>query len=463
MCWTLPGQAQTPSRSTAGRAFRRAAALVCTVAVVAALVDGCTPAATPNANAGDVSVRINTNTPQGVRARQVMDMLNSDWPIGPVGIGTLTTPELVDPVGTTMEGMWWDRPYTIAGVDIGAGSATLHVVSSYGARQDIELHTDDNTFLVDRFKVKTQTPEIRSWPDVDAVLSKTGARYAYRVSRVNDGRCEQFAGTNTTESLPLASIFKLYVLYAVAEEVTAGRLSWDDQLTITAEGKTVGSSGFDQLPPGAQVSVRTAAQKMISNSDNMATDMLIERMGTPAVERALAGAGHHDPASMTPFPTMHELFSVGWGKPDLREKWKEADPAGRAALLKETSSRHYDPDPTRTHSPASAYGVEWFGSAEDICRVHAGLQKIAAGPAAPVRDIMSAIPGIDLDRELWPYIGAKAGNLPGELTFSWYAVDRSGQPWVLSLQMNWPRFHGPSTAGWLMTIIKQMFALVPAR
>ncbi len=74
---------------------------------------------------------------------------------------------------------------------------------------------------------------------------------------------------------------------------------------------------------------------------------------------------------------------------------------------------------------------------------------------------MSAVPGIDLDRTEWPYIGAKAGNLPGELTFSWYAVDRTGQPWVLSLQMNWPRYHGPRTAGWLMTIIKQMFALVP--
>lgn len=461
MCWTLPGQALTPSRPGAGRAFRRAAALVCTVSVVTGLVDGCTTSATPNANAGDVGVRISTNTPQGVRARQVMDMLNSDWPIGPVGIGTLATPDMVDPVGTLMDGLWWDRPYTIAGVDFGAGSATLHVVSSYGARQDIELHTDDTSFLVDRFKVDTQPPEIKSWPDVDAVLSKTGARYAYRVSRVDDGRCQQFAGTNTSESLPLASIFKLYVLYAVAEEVTAGRLSWDDPLTITTEGKAVGSSGFDKLPPGAEVSVRTAAQKMISNSDNMATDLLIGRMGTPAVERALADAGHHDPASMTPFPTMHELFSVGWGEPDLREQWKDANSAGRAELLKETSSRPYEPDPTRTHSPGSAYGAEWYGSAEDICRVHAALQKAAVGAAAPVTDIMSAIPGIDLDRELWPYIGAKAGNLPGDLTFSWYAVDRSGQPWVLSLQMNWPRYHGPSTAGWLMTIIKQMFALIP--
>ncbi|WP_264070970.1 serine hydrolase [Mycolicibacterium komossense] len=445
---------------TTRRGLRRAAALVCTAALVVTLVGGCGSSGTPSANAGDAGVHINTNTPPGVRAQQVMDMLNSDWPIGPVGIKTLTAPDLVDSVGTTMDGMWYDRPYTIAGVEIGAGAATLHIVSSYGARQDIELHTDDS-LLVDRFKVTTQTPQIKSWADVDAVLSKTGAKYSYRVSRVNDGKCDQFAGTNTTESLPLASIFKTYVLYAVGEEITAGRLSWDDQLTITAEGKAVGSSGFDKLPPGTQVSVRTAAQKMISNSDNMATDMLIERVGIHAVERALADAGHHDPASMTPFPTMHELFSIGWGKPDLRDQWQHANAAGRAALLKDASSRPYEPDPLHTRDPGSAYGIEWYGSAEDICRVHAALQTAAVGPAAPIKEIMSAISGIDLDRQLWPYIGAKAGNLPGDLTFSWYAVDRTGQPWVLSLQMNWPRFHGPGTAGWLMTIIKQMFALIP--
>ena len=56
-----------------------------------------------------------------------------------------------------MDGMWWERPYTVAGVDIGAGSAKLHLVTSYGARQDIELHTDDDT-MVDKFVVNTQTP-----------------------------------------------------------------------------------------------------------------------------------------------------------------------------------------------------------------------------------------------------------------------------------------------------------------
>lgn len=421
------------------------------------LATSCAPPTAPAANAG---VRIERNTPQGVRAQQVIDMLNSDWPIGTYSVGTLAAPDMVDPITAGMESLWWDRPYSLTAVEIGAGWARLHLLSSFGAQQDIELRTDDQT-MVSRLTVDTRKPVINSWQDVDTALGRTGARYSYQVSKVNDGKCEKVAGTNTAESLPLASIFKTYVLYAVEDAVRAGTLRWDDLLTITSEAKKLGSSGFDKLPPGSRITVRQAAGKMIATSDNMATDMLIDRLGSRAVEQALIHAGHHDPASMTPFPTMREIFAVGWGNPDVREQWKAAAPADRAELLREANARPYEPDPERTHSPGSAYGAEWYGSAEDICRVHAGLQRNAVGPAAPVRDIMSEIPGIDLDRAEWPYIGAKAGNLPGDLTFSWYAVDRTGQAWAVSFQLNWPRYHSPNAGGWVMTIIKQVFGMLP--
>ncbi len=438
------------------RLARRTLGLAATIAVVA----GTTSCAPPSAPAANPGVRIETNTPQGVRAKQVMDMLNSDWPIGTQSVATLAAPDMVEPVTATMDRLWWDRPYTLTGIDIGAGSARLHLISSFGGRQDIELHANDQT-MVSRLAVDTQKPKINSWQDVDAALSQTGARYSFMVSKVNDGRCEKVAGTNTSESLPLASIFKTYVLYAVADAVRAGTLHWDDLLTITSEAKKLGSSGFDAQPPGSQITVRQAAGKMIATSDNMATDLLIGRVGTRAVEQALANAGHHDPASMTPFPTMREIFAIGWGNPDVREQWKNAGPEQRAILLREADSRPYEPDPERTHSPGSAYGAEWYGSAEDICRVHAGLQRNAVGPVAPVRDIMSEVSGIDLDRDEWPYIAAKAGNLPGDLTFSWFAQDRTGQDWVVSFQLNWPRFHSPNAGGWVMTIIKQVFGMLP--
>ena len=139
-----------------------------------------------------------------------------------------------------MEKLWWDRPFTLSGVDLKAGTATLQLITSYGARQDIRIHTGDDT-LVDGFDVTTQAPTISSWRDVDAALGKTDARYSWQVAKVNDGQCDRVAGTNTALSLPLASIFKLYVLYAVADAVKAGTVSWDDQLTVTDKGKAVGS------------------------------------------------------------------------------------------------------------------------------------------------------------------------------------------------------------------------------
>ncbi|MDG5484431.1 serine hydrolase [Mycolicibacterium gadium] len=440
---------------------RRAPGPLSVVALIVALACGCTNTAAPVPGADTTyGVPIEINTPQGLRAKQTIDMLNSEWPIGTVGVRTLAAPEQVNGVTSAMGNLWLDRPITVAGIDIGAGQATLHVLTSYGVAQDISLRTND-AGLVDRFEVSLEEPQINTWQDIDSELSKTGARYSYQVSKVNDGRCTTVAGTNVDLSLPLASIFKLYVLLAVAEAVKAGTLEWTDPLTITKEAKAVGSAGLQELAPGAQVAVRKAAQEMISASDNMATDLLIARLGPGAVERALVTAGHHDPASMTPFPTMHELFSIGWGQPDLREQWKQASPQVRAQLLEQTNSRPFQPDPVRTGTPASEYGAEWYGSASDICRVHAALQAAAVGEAAPVREILSAVPGISLDESKFPYIGAKGGNLPGDLTFSWYAVDRAGQPWVVSFQLNWPRFRSQTAAGWLLSVAHKTFDLIP--
>ena len=405
-------------------------------------------------------VPIEINTPQGLRAKQTIDMINSDWPIGTVGVRTMAAPQEVNHITSAMGNLWLDRPITVAGIDIGAGQATLHVLTSYGVAQDIQLRTNPEGF-VDRFEVSLQPAVIKNWADIDTELKKTGARYSYQVSKVTNGQCSPIGGTNRDLSLPLASIFKLYVLLAVADAVKTGTLRWTDQLIVTAEGKKLGSAGLAQLQPGAQVTVRKAAQEMISASDNMATDLLIGRLGPAAISRALVAAGHHDPASMTPFPTMHELFSIGWGEPDLRQQWKNGSQQARTQLLQQTNSRPYQPDPNRTQTPASADGIEWYGNAADICRVHAALQASAVGEAAPVKQILSAVPGIDLDRSKWPYIGAKAGNLPGDLTFSWYAVDHTGQPWVVSFQLNWPRYRSTTAATWLLSVATQAFKLIP--
>ena len=123
-------------------------------------------------------------TPAGLRAQQTLDMLNSDWQIGPVGVGTLAAPKMVSQVQTMMEKLWWDRPFTLRGVDLKAGAATLELTTSYGAQQELRIHTQDDT-LVDGFDLTTLPPKISSWSDVDAVLGKTGARYSWQATKIN--------------------------------------------------------------------------------------------------------------------------------------------------------------------------------------------------------------------------------------------------------------------------------------
>lgn len=451
MCWTLRGLASSTQR--------RALGVGALATAVVLLTAGCGQTGPPVADAA-YGMHIDTNTPQGLRAKQLLDMVNSDWPIGTVTVGTLAVPDMIEPVGAAMDRLWADRPITVTAISLGAGQATLHVRNSYSVGQTITMRTGD-TGLVDRFEVDIDKPDIEQWPDIDTEIAESGADYAYQVSKVSGGECTRVAGTDVDRSMPLASIFKLYVLLAVAEAVNDGTMTWNEPLTITAANKAVGSAGFNDLEPGARVSVKDAAQQMISASDNMATDMLMARLGPGAVERALVTAGHHDPSSMTPFPSTYELFAIGWGKPDVREEWKTASPAHRAEMLAHTRAVPYEPDPMLNRTPASPYGIEWYGTPMDICRVHAALQVAAHGPAAPVRDILSATPGIELDGSKWRYVGAKGGNLPGDLTFSWYAEDHTGQGWVVSYQLNWPKYRSLTAATWLLSIATQSFGLIP--
>lgn len=420
----------------------------------------CAPPKQPWTDA-EYGMHIDTDTPRGVRARQFMDMVNSEWPIGIDTVATLATQEIVKTLSGSMDQLWADRPLTITALQSGVDETTLRLRNSYGVSQDVALRINGDG-MVDRYQATLVEPEIEQWSDIGAELGRSGARYSFQASKVTDGVCTNVAGANIDESLPMASIFKLYVLLAVANAVTEGRLTWNERLEITEQAKEVGSSGFDHLPPGSNVSVREAAEQMIWTSDNMATDLLIARVGRDGVHRALVAAGHHDPASLTPFPTTHELFAIGWGKPDVREEWRDAAPERRAQMLAHTNTVAFEPDPERVRAPASPYGIEWYGTAMDVCRVHAALQRAATGPAAPVHDILSAIPGIGLDRSAWPYIGAKGGNLPGDLTFSWFAADNTGQGWVVSFQLNWPKYRGQTAATWLLSIATQTFGLISA-
>lgn len=86
-------------------------------------------------------------------------------------------------------------------------------------------------------------------------------------------------GHNADEVFPLASSYKVPVLWATLKDVDAGRISVTERFTITPEQRSLGGHPADgsDLP--------TMLYRMIHNSDNTATDILHRRVGLAAPQR----------------------------------------------------------------------------------------------------------------------------------------------------------------------------------
>jgi beta-lactamase class A len=79
--------------------------------------------------------------------------------------------------------------------------------------------------------------------------------------------------------LPAASTIKLPILIALFQDVDAQKVKLAEQLTIDKNSIASGSGDLQTKKPGTQVSVLVAATKMITISDNTATNLLIARLG----------------------------------------------------------------------------------------------------------------------------------------------------------------------------------------
>ncbi len=76
-----------------------------------------------------------------------------------------------------------------------------------------------------------------------------------------------------------ASIIKLPILLAFFQDVDAGKIRLDETLTLTRDVMVGGSGELQDLPVGRKFSAGEIVDKMITISDNTATNMILKRMG----------------------------------------------------------------------------------------------------------------------------------------------------------------------------------------
>ncbi|MEV1241967.1 serine hydrolase [Nonomuraea sp. NPDC049750] len=277
----------------------------------------------------------------------------------------------------------------------------------------------------------TPQPSPTSWDELDQRARKAAARVGFLAAEVKrDGTCRPVHAVAGRQARPLGSMFKLYVLGAVAKKIEQGRFSWDTAMTIKPELKSLPSGQLQDRPDNSQVPVLEAAKMMISISDNTGADLLLHQAGRTAVEERVR-AWRGQVKRNTPFLTTRELFALkGADYPRHSKEFLSRDTAGRRGYLSAVVDKLPLSSIVPWIAPRELDTVEWFGSPADICRAYAGLAK---SRDKRIGEVMSQNDGgINLPAKEWSTVWYKGGSEPGVLDLSYLARTPSGRTFVVT-------------------------------
>ena len=119
-------------------------------------------------------------------------------------------------------------------------------------------------------------------------LKEAGAQAAWHV--IDLGSATEL-GERSDDPVVTASTYKTAVLLEVTRQAAAGELSLADRVKVPADRRTLGPTGLSVMLDDVDISVRDLAFWMMCVSDNTATDVLQELVGTERVNKTLADLG----------------------------------------------------------------------------------------------------------------------------------------------------------------------------
>ena len=129
---------------------------------------------------------------------------------------------------------------------------------------------------------------------------------------------------NADTRFPTASTIKTAVMLEAYYQATERKLQFDDVVTLTDPIKVGGSGVLNGLKAGLPLRIDDLVQLMIVLSDNTATNMLVERLGTKRIDDRLASLKLPDTKIFRPtfrdgradvFPELEREFGLGMTTP----------------------------------------------------------------------------------------------------------------------------------------------------
>lgn len=100
------------------------------------------------------------------------------------------------------------------------------------------------------------------------------------------------------EQVRTASTIKVPIMAETFRQVAEGKIAWTDELVLTKEKKVGGSGILGEFSDDSKLDLKTAVNLMIVLSDNTATNLVLEKVTTDAVNEYMAKLGLKDTLSL---------------------------------------------------------------------------------------------------------------------------------------------------------------------
>ncbi len=301
------------------------------------------------------------------------------------------------------------------------------------------LQLDPETGLIDGFQIVPSRSGLGTWiyPEdtsldleqaVAGLGATTGAVSAV-VAEITEDGCSVMAGVNETERRGIASLFKTWVLGALAAAVESGDIAPDDVVTFTpGQYLSAGSGASGRFVDERELTVQEAANLMMNISDNGATDVLHRLLGQDAIDEFVQGSGHTEPDALTPLLPVNQ-FAHLYGTLSASEvdTWLAATEEEQRVFLDEVLTPLGTFEQGSTGNPP-VDRLNWQASPLDVCETMANMRARFASDSPAGRLIDQSFGGevflFGLRNE-WDRVWYKGGGHPG-LTAGNFAVRTDG-------------------------------------
>ncbi|AFY57665.1 beta-lactamase class A [Rivularia sp. PCC 7116] len=171
------------------------------------------------------------------------------------------------------------------------GDTSSHWIVNFSS---IERTTSNSNQISSEEKIPVRFPAASSFagvvplgsqiPQLHSQVKSLMSRYSYLDPGIffMDLETGDYLDINGEKAFPAASTIKLPLLVALFEEVDAGRVKLNETVVMRRDLMTGGSGTMRYKRPGTKFSLLETVTKMITISDNTATNMVIDRLGGKA-------------------------------------------------------------------------------------------------------------------------------------------------------------------------------------